>query len=120
MHEISIATHLINSIVELATQNNAKKVKEVSIEIGKLAIVDKEQLKFAIEFLANDTVCKGMKVEIKPLPIKIKCKNKHITTIDREVEFSDIYKYLNCAECGNNEIEILQGKEILIRKVVFE
>ncbi len=121
MHEISIATSIIDSVIELAAQNNAKKVKEISIEIGKLAMIDKEQLKFGIEILANDTICKGMDVEIKFLPVKIKCKNKHITTIDEDVEFLDIPKYLKCGKCGDNEgIEILQGKEILIRKVVFE
>lgn len=121
MHEISIASSIIDNVIELAKQNNAKKVKEIFIDVGKLAMIDKEQLKFGVEILANDTLCKGMNVEIKFLPVKIKCKNNHITTIDEDVEFLNIPKYLKCNKCGDNEgIEILQGKEILIRKVVFE
>ncbi len=108
MHEISIALSIIDSVIELAKQNNAGKVRKIFIDVGKLAMIDKEQLKFGIEILANNTICKGMSVEIKFLPVKIKCKNNHITTIYEDVEFLDIPKYLKCKKCGDNKgIEIL-------------
>ena len=40
MHELSIATDLINTAIATAKQNNAKKVLSITVEIGELALVN--------------------------------------------------------------------------------
>jgi Zn finger protein HypA/HybF involved in hydrogenase expression len=46
MHELSIASSIVESVLEFAAKNEIKKVLEVTLVIGELMAVDAEQLRF--------------------------------------------------------------------------
>ena len=75
MHELSIATDLINTAIETAKQNNALKVLSVTVEIGELAMVNPEQLAFMYEVLTEENMLKGSKLNLVILPAVAECKN---------------------------------------------
>ena len=119
MHELSIAQEIIENTIKSAQEYNAKKVEKITLEVGKLLMLNPEQLKFGLELLSKDTLCKGMKIEIKFVPAKIKCKNNHVTSISTDVEFLDIAKHLKCS-CCDSEFEIIGGRELIIKRIVAE
>ena len=75
MHELSIATELVNAALECAKQNNAKKVISVTVEVGELAMINPEQLEFMYEVLTEENMLKGSKLNIVILPAVAECKN---------------------------------------------
>ncbi len=119
MHELSIASEILKNTIISAQENNAKKVQEITLEVGKLLMINPEQLTFCIELISKDTICDGMKIIIKILPAKVKCKNNHITVIDPKFSFLDIAKHLKCS-CCDSEIEIIGGRELIIKKIIAE
>jgi hydrogenase nickel incorporation protein HypA/HybF len=74
MHELSIATDLINTAIETAKQNNAKKVLSVTVEIGELAMINPEQLSFMYEVLTEENMLKGSKPR-SSTPAVMECPN---------------------------------------------
>ena len=119
MHELSIAQKIIENAIKSAQEHNTKKVEKITLNIGKLLMLNPEQLKFGLELLSKDTICEGMEIEIKFIPAKIKCKNNHITSISPDVEFLDIAKHLKCSKCSE-EVEIIEGRGLIIKKIVAE
>lgn len=65
MHEISIAGAIIDSVLDCAKKNDAKKVEEVFIEIGELTALNSDQLTFIFETITKQTMAKGAKYDIK-------------------------------------------------------
>ena len=90
MHELSIAQEIIENTIKSAQEHNTKKVESITLEVGKLLMLNPDQLKFGLEMLSKDTIAEDMKIEIKFIPAKIKCKNNHITSIDPGIEFLNI------------------------------
>jgi hydrogenase nickel incorporation protein HypA/HybF len=54
MHEFSIAYDLYATARKAAIENNASKVKRVSVEVGKMAMVNPEQVIFLFGTVKED------------------------------------------------------------------
>jgi len=54
MHELSIAYDLYATARKAAIENNATTVKKVSVEIGKMAMVNPEQVIFLFDTVKED------------------------------------------------------------------
>ena len=55
MHELSMAQGIINAVLDTANENNATEVNEVTIEVGRLAMINPEQLQFILGVLIENT-----------------------------------------------------------------
>ena len=56
MHELSMAQGIINAVLETAEANNATEVNEVTVEVGRLAMINPEQLEFILGVLIENTI----------------------------------------------------------------
>jgi hydrogenase nickel incorporation protein HypA/HybF len=54
MHELSIAYDLYATARKAAIENHAKYVKQVSVEVGKMAMVNPEQVTFLFGTIKED------------------------------------------------------------------
>jgi hydrogenase nickel incorporation protein HypA/HybF len=54
MHEYSIAYDLYATAKKAALENNADRVKKVSVEVGKMAMVNPEQVIFLFDTIKED------------------------------------------------------------------
>ena len=117
MHEVSIAGAIIDAVLDAAKKNNAKKIKEVFLEIGELTALNHDQLKFIFGIITKGTIAEGARFNIesvKPL-IKCSCSYKgHIEFFEKLHFFEPVIK---CPECGSTEVEIIAGRECCIRKI---
>ena len=72
MHELSMAQGIINAVIDTAESNNATEVTEVGIEIGRLAMINPEQLRFMLSVLVENTIVEDMRV-LQSLPLFSYC-----------------------------------------------
>ena len=107
MHELSIATHLVDVATEaLENAGETQPVTVVKIRVGALAGVVIEALEFAWDIATDDTRCAGARLEIERVPTAVRCAACHAdTTVHGPLLFI-------CAQCGQPAIDIVAGREL--------
>ena len=113
MHELSIATDLINTAIATAKQNNAKKVLSVTVEIGELALVNPEQLAFMYEVLTEENMLKGSKLNIVTLPAVMECEH-----CGYKGPVEDKYTCA-CPKCGLT-LRAVEGRDICLKTMEID
>jgi hydrogenase nickel incorporation protein HypA/HybF len=112
MHETAVAESILNTIMEQAEQVKAKPLSAV-ISCGHFNALNDEVMGFAFETAAAGTVCEGMTLEIKHIPLRAKCKQCETT-----FEF-DIYKPA-CSQCDSTEFDFEPDAALLLETIEFE
>ena len=107
MHEVSIVEGLIDILDETAGRHGLSKIEKISLRIGAMRQVVPEALRFAFEIVGKGTTAEGASIVITEIPARACCK-KCGCTFDVE-EFCFI-----CTSCGSGEVEVIEGKELII------
>ena len=120
MHELSMAQGIINAVIETAESNNATEVNEVTIELGRLAMVNPEQLEFILGVLVENTILEDAKIVFEEIPAEIECRECKFhgnAIVDEKDHYAPM---IQCPECENYAVEILNGKDIVVKNIVIE
>lgn len=120
MHELSMAQGIIDAVLQTAENNKAIEVNEVYIEIGRLAMINPEQLKFMLGVLVENTIMEDAKVHIDEIAVEIKCSQCDFhgsAVLDEEDHYAPLVK---CPECDSPKISILNGKDCIVKNIVIE
>jgi hydrogenase nickel insertion protein HypA len=112
MHKTAVAESILSTIIEQAERISAKPLRAV-ISCGHFNALNDEVMSFAFETAAAETVCEGMKLEIKHIPLQAKCKQCKTT-----FEF-DIYKPA-CSQCDSTEFDFEPDAPLLLETIEFE
>lgn len=118
MHEFSVMTQIVDSILEEAKKHDATRVEQVELEVGDFTMLGEEQLKFAYELLSKDTILQGSKLDIGHLKGKIKCESCGFEGEMRLAEDSPhrLVPILECPKC-HSPAKIIEGRECVIRNI---
>jgi hydrogenase nickel incorporation protein HypA/HybF len=114
-----MTTQIVDSVLEEAKKQDAKKVTEVHLVIGKLTFLGIEQVRFAYNILVEDTIMKGSKLFIEEKDGVIECPS---CGYKGSIQYGDDPAYhvpiptLRCPKCGK-AAKILEGKECTIRSI---
>ena len=119
MHELSIASGLIEKLLEFSEQNSERAILEVRLEIGELSHIDAEQLRFCYESIAKETPLEGSILTISTVPAVVSCA--HCTYRGRPDYWNEALAIapvitLRCPLCGK-AVEADQGHECAIKSV---
>ena len=120
MHELSMAQGIINAVIETAESNNATEVNEVTIEIGRLAMINPEQLTFILGILVENTIIEDAEIKIEEIPVEIDCHDCEFhgnAILDDKDHYAPLVK---CPECDSLKVEILNGRDIVVKNIVIE
>lgn len=112
MHELSIATDLINTALETARQNNAREILSVTVEIGELALINPEQLQFMYEVLTEENMLKGSKLIIVNIPAVADCQCGYRGPVPDKTTCS-------CPKCGLT-MRAVEGRDICLKTMEIE
>jgi hydrogenase nickel incorporation protein HypA/HybF len=112
MHETAVAESILHTIIEQAEQVNAKPISAI-ISCGQFNTLNDEVMSFAFETVAAETVCEGMKLEIKHIPLRATCKQCKTT-----FEF-DVYKPA-CSQCESMKFDFEPDAPLLLETIEFE
>ena len=113
MHEMSIAESVLQIIEDTARAEGCARVKAVWLEIGQLAGVEKESLRFCFDVVARDSVARDARLEIIETAGQGWCmecaRNVAVTS-----------RYEPCPGCGSSQIEVTGGDEMRVRELEVE
>lgn len=110
MHELSLSSAIVNTVVKHA---DGRRVKLVSMRIGKLRQVVPDTLDFYFEFVARDTVCEGAALEYEIIDAQLHCRS---CGHDWKVEIPAF----RCPECEGADVEIAAGNEFEVESIEVE
>jgi len=119
VHEFSVTSQIVQSVLTEAEKRGAKKVTEVHLTIGKLTFLGLEQVRFAYEVLTKDTIMEGSQLIIEEQEGIVKCGN---CGYQGDFKYQDDPLYhvplptLKCPKC-NNTVTITAGKECTIKNI---
>lgn len=113
MHELSICLSLIEILETQAEQHHFHKIKTLSLEIGDLAGIEVEALKFNFPIAASRSIAKNAKLNIISTPGKGFCKS-----CQSKIRIKNMMSA--CPKCYSYDYRILEGKEMRILNMEVE
>jgi hydrogenase nickel incorporation protein HypA/HybF len=109
MHEYSIAYDLYATARTAAVEHNANRVKKVSVEVGKMAMVNPEQVVFLFDTIKEeDPLFKKTILECHETPPQTRCSCGYAGD-----------EIFICPRCGALP-ELVRGREIVVTNVEIE
>ncbi|MCJ7463247.1 MAG: hydrogenase maturation nickel metallochaperone HypA [Thermoplasmata archaeon] len=117
MHELSVMSQIIESILSEGKKRSATKIEEVDLQIGEYTMLGDEQMEFAYEVLSKDTILQGSKLKISHVKGKIECSCGYRGRVDPYPDSPHkIVPILECPKCKGGA-KIVEGRECLIRNI---
>jgi len=119
VHEFSVTSQIVRSVLAEAEKRKAKKVTEVHLAIGKLTFLGLEQVRFAYEALTKGTIMEGSRLIIEEQEGVVKCNH---CGYEGGFKYEDDPMYhvpvptLKCPQCGS-VVNIAAGKECTIKSI---
>lgn len=120
MHELSMAQAIVDTVLDAAKKNDAQEILEVTVEVGKLTMLNPEQLKFLMDIITEDTLLENAQLIIEEIPVEIQCSSCDFKG-EASTEGSDHYlTIVLCPECGERNVEITKGRECNVKNIRIE
>ena len=113
MHEMSLAESVLELVAAAARREAATRVRLVVLEIGQLAAVEPEALRFCFAAVTRDTVAAGAMLEIAEVPGSGWCAQCAATVPMAE-------RHAECPQCGAYPLEATGGTEMRVREIGIE
>ena len=114
MHELSLATSIVESVSEALAEYPDSRVVEVRLRVGALAAVEEESLQFCFGLATEGTLLAGARLAVKRLPVVLDCAECGV-----ESELSGVQSFL-CPRCGGHKVTVKQGKEMEIDSIELD
>lgn len=113
MHEMSLCESILSVIEQQAVAQSFRKVNRVRLEIGPLAGVETEAMRFSFDVVSRNTLADGAALEIIMPAITAWCMQ-----CAEPVEVAT--RYDACPECGGGQVQITGGDELRIKDMEVE
>lgn len=110
MHELSIALALLDELNALAAGQGLGRIERVEVEAGARRGIVPEALSLAFAEAARGGVAEGAELALSVLPTQARCRHCGL-------EFAPAVDDYACARCGQADVDILSGDEIVLRRV---
>jgi hydrogenase nickel incorporation protein HypA/HybF len=113
LHEVGIASSIIESIEAEARRRPEAHFTAVGVRIGELSNVDRDALAFAFEALTRETSLEHLRLEIAWCPRRQKCHACGEEFVVKELD-------LTCPKCGEIRGTCIGGTELDIAYLELE
>lgn len=113
MHETRIAIDLARIVIDVAKREGLIRVTQVNLQFGQMIQIVPEIFKFAFSEAIRNTVAEHSNVNLEILPIQLRCNNC-------KYEFNINNLSFKCIQCNSTNLEIVKGKEMLIKSIEGE
>jgi hydrogenase nickel incorporation protein HypA/HybF len=119
VHEFSVTSQIVDSVLKEAEKHGARKVVQVNLAIGKLTFLGIEQVRFAYKLLVKGTKAEKSRLVIKEKDGIVKCSR---CGYEGDFKYEDNPMYhvpmptLKCPKC-DGIVDIVGGKECTIESI---
>lgn len=110
MHEMSLAESVLQLMEDAARSQGFARVKTVWLEIGQLAGVEKEALRFCFDVVTHDSIAHEARLEIIDTPGQGWCMQCAIT-----VPIAVLFDA--CPQCGSHQVQVTGGSEMRVKEL---
>lgn len=113
MHEAALAASIMQIVEATARNQGALRVRELRLEIGALANVELEALRFALQAAIEDSSAAGARIEYLSIPGAGRC-----ASCGALVALATLYD--PCPLCDNYPVRPTGGRELRVKDVLLE
>ena len=113
MHEMSLAESVLQIIEESAKSQHFSRVRSVTLEIGVLAAVEPDAMRFCFDSVTRGSIAEGARLEIIETPGEGRCTACGKTVVMQE-------QYGLCPECGSAYLQVTSGNRMRVKDIEVE
>lgn len=114
MHELGVVYHIMDTLEEVARENNVTKVLSVTVEIGEVSTVLPDYLTDCWNWAVKKRpLLEGCRMEVERLPAVTYCEGCG-------QEYPTVAHGRICPRCGSEKTYLLRGNEMNIKEVEVE
>jgi len=110
MHEMSLCESIINALEVQAKQQGFSHVKGVWLEIGALAAIDIDAMRFSFDVVAKNTLADQAALTIHTVSGQGLCR---LCGAQSQL----IHRYDACASCGEYNLQVTDGEQMKIKEI---
>ena len=114
MHELSIASSIVETVTESAAAYPGARVNEVRLRVGALASIVEDSLQFCWELATDGSPLAGSKLVINVLPVIVHCES-----CGKDSQLAGVQSF-RCLHCGEIAADFRQGRELEIESIELE
>jgi hydrogenase nickel incorporation protein HypA/HybF len=105
MHELGIASSILESVQKEARRHPGVRITKVGVKIGELAGVDVDALQFGFECIVRETEWERLVLEVESIPRVQRCP-----TCGKEFRMAEYDP--ECPQCGEFATKCISGEEL--------
>lgn len=110
MHEAGIAQNILEIAIETAQTGGATEIEKVHMQIGRLAGIDPESLRFSFDALKEETIAQNAELVIEVIPVTGRCED-----CGHEAEYDSMF--FQCKGCESWKVRIITGEELRVTSI---
>lgn len=114
MHELAVASELLDLVLRVAAENGATRVTAIDLRLGVASCLEPDALSFGFEALARDTPASGAGLAIARIPAPATCPQ---CSWRGEVE---ALNRMECPCCGASPVTLRGGRELQVQTITVE
>lgn len=121
MHELSIASAVVDSVLEFLNAHEVKKLLRVRLAVGELSHIEADQLRFCYMAITQETAMENSTLEIESVAAVVECP--HCSYRGRPKYWEDALfaapvPTLECPNC-RGAVETVAGNDCAIKTIQF-
>ncbi len=116
MHELSIATGILDRALSAAEAHGADRIEALRIELGEATHVNQRQLRFCLETSLEGTIAAGARVRIDEITPQAACDcgwNGRPQTLEIALSYAPDVR---CPEC-DSRATLVRGRECRLASI---
>ena len=113
MHELGIATSVLQEARQEAQRHAGTRLRRVKVRVGELSGVNPDALSFCFEVLVRENKLEPLELEIESCPRRQRCPACGLTFTVANYE-------LTCPGCGTGPTEFAGGDELELAALEME
>jgi hydrogenase nickel incorporation protein HypA/HybF len=113
MHEMSLAEGIRQIVEDAGRRQGFRKVKTVVLEIGQLAALEPDSLRFCFDLVMKGSIAEGAVLQIDSLPGRGWCAQ-----CAEMVPITALYDA--CPRCGSYQVQASGGTEMRVKELEIE
>lgn len=110
MHEMSLCHSILQIVQDEARAKGFTRVREVCLEIGELAAVEPDALRFGFDVVTRDSLADGARLRIERVPGRAWC-------MPCAMEVPLARRGDACPRCGSWQLQVLAGDAMRIKEL---
>lgn len=110
MHEMSLAEGVLQIIEDAAQRERFARVRSVALEIGRLAGVEPDAMRFCFDVVTRGSVAEGCRLDIIETPGTAWCMH-----CEKPVDVAQ--RYDDCPLCGGRQLQVTSGIEMRVKEL---